>query len=116
MPITSSFQRDLVLLGALIFAAGGAMLAQAQQSSARNVFWSASDLVQVAENPGAKGAADQASTIPPKKPAPATTHARPHVEPELVAKNGYGEQPKLVRVSDEQIGIRYALLLRNSDG
>jgi hypothetical protein len=37
------------------------------------------------------------------------------VEPELVAKNGYGEQPQLVRVSEEQIGLRYALLLRDAD-
>lgn len=115
MPITSLSQR-LVLFGAIVFAAAGGVPVYGQQSSARNVFWSASDLVQVSANPGAKPAADQAQGIPPKKPAPTTTHAHPHVEPELVAKNGYGDQPQLVRVSDAQIGIRYALLLRDSDG
>ena len=115
MPITSSYQRGFVLFAAVIFAGASAALAHAQQSSARNVFWSASDLVQVSANPGAKPAADRPETSPPKKPATTTTHARPHVEPELVAKNGYGEQPQLVRVSDEQIGIRYALLLRDTD-
>jgi hypothetical protein len=117
MLITSSFRRASVSLGVVVFALAGAARVHAQQSSsARNVFWSASDLVQVSANPGAKPAADRPETSPPKKPATTTTHARPHVEPELVAKNGYGEQPQLVRVSDEQIGIRYALLLRDRDG
>ena len=116
MPITPSSHRSFVLLGAAVFAVAGALLAHAQQPSARNVFWSASDLVQVSENPGAKAAATNAPATPPKRPATATTHTRPHVEPELVAKNGYGEQPQLVRVSDEQIGIRYAVLLRDNDG
>ena len=115
MPITSSIQRGFALLGCVAVAAAGATLVHAQQSSARNVFWSASDLVQVSANPGAKPAADRAPAVSVKKPA-TTNHTRPHVEPELVAKNGYGEQPQLVRVSDEQIGIRYALLLRDSDG
>lgn len=114
MSITPLSQRGFVLLSCVAIAAAGTTLVHAQQSSARNVFWSASDLVQVAENPGAKPAADRGPATPAKKPA--TSHARPHVEPELVAKNGYGEQPQLVRVSNEQIGIRYALLLRDNDG
>jgi|CZKL01.1.fsa_nt_gi hypothetical protein len=91
---------------------------QGQQASARNVFWSASDLVQVAENPGATPASNpNPPAIPKKKPAkPSQTPSAPHVDTELVAKNGYGQQPQLVRVSSEQIGIRYALLLRDSNG
>jgi hypothetical protein len=115
MSISSPFRRAFVPLAA-VFAVAGCALAHAQQSSARNVFWSASDLVQVSENPGAKPASDQSQPAPPKKPPTATPHARKHVEPELVAKNGYGAQPQMVQVSDEQIGIRYALLLRDSDG
>src|SRR5579871_4062143 len=112
MAILSSSRFVVALLG--VFAFAGLTSAQTQQSSARNVFWSASDLVQVAENPGVKPTANQAQAVPPRRPAPA--HVRPHVEPELIAKNGYGEQPQLVRVSQDQIGIRYALLLRDSDG
>ena len=33
-----------------------------------------------------------------------------------MAKNGYGEQPHLVRVSADQIGMRYSLLLRDTEG
>ncbi len=105
------------LLALVLFVITVCAAANAQQPSARNVFWSASDLVQVAENPGAKPAATHAQNVLPKKPAATPApQARPHVEPELVAKNGYGEQPQLVRVSEEQIGMRYALLLRDSDG
>lgn len=38
------------------------------------------------------------------------------MDPVLVAENGYGAQPHLVRVSEDQIGIRYSLLLRDKDG
>jgi hypothetical protein len=109
-----SRSRHTALLVALSFA--GLIAIQAQQPSARNVFWSASDLVQVAANPGAKPNTDRAELTPPKRIPSSTAHPRPHVEPELVAKNGYGQQPQLVRVSQEQIGLRYALLLRGSDG
>jgi len=89
-----------------------------QQSSARNVFWSASDLVQVSENPAAKvNASASQPAAPRKKPAqPTASHAASHVDADLVARNGYGQQPQLVSVSNEQIGIRYALLLRDSTG
>jgi hypothetical protein len=116
MLITSSFRRASISLGVVALAIAGTARVHGQQSSARNVFWSASDLVQVSENPGAKPVVDRSLPTPAKKPSTTTTHTRPHVEPELVAKNGYGEQPQLVRVSDEQIGIRYALLLRDTDG
>ncbi len=115
MPIASLLKRGFVLAAA-VFGVVAAAGAHGQQSSARNVFWSASDLVEVAANPGAKLPVDHPSARSPKNPAAATTRARPHVQPELVAENGYGEQPKLVQVSDEQIGIRYALLLRDGEG
>ena len=115
MSNTSSCPRAFILLG-IVIALAGTALAHAQQSSARNVFWSASDLVQVSANPGAKPSANRAPATPPKKPAATVTPAHPHVAPEVIAKNGYGEQPQLVRVSDEQIGLRYAVLLRDSDG
>jgi hypothetical protein len=33
-----------------------------------------------------------------------------------VVKNGYGDQPQFVSVSDDQIGLRYTLLLRDNAG
>jgi hypothetical protein len=115
--LRSSSGLHSAVLGCLIAAFGGVTL-QSQQPSARNVFWSASDLFQVSENPGAKPAANPGQPpAPRKKPAPpAASHSNAHVDTELVAKNGYGQQPQLVKVSDEQIGIRYALLLRDSSG
>jgi hypothetical protein len=113
MPITSSAQRPFLLLAAL--ALSGPVLVHPQQPSARNVFWSASDLVQVSKNPGAKPAAFPPQTAP-KKPSTPPSHAGPQIDPEQIAQNGYGAPPQQVIVSHEQIGIRYALLLRDSDG
>lgn len=87
----------------------------AQKPSVRDVFWSASDLVAVAPNPGARKPARTAA--PPRKTAAASA-ATPHIAPQQIAQNGYGEQPHLVRASlqTQQIGLRYSLLLRGADG
>lgn len=109
-----------------------AVYAQAQSApeglTARDAFWSASDLVKVAPNPGAKAvaAATAAETVKPaKKPAKihiarhkaapkevdstneaaGTEYAESHhrnasqIDPQLVTASGYGAQPHLVRVS-----------------
>jgi|GEM_PF-362902 len=105
--------------------------AQAQSQdeglTARDAFWSASDLVTVAPNPAAKTAAAPAASATAKpakksakvhvakhKAAPkgidsapdaagtemAEQHrAGPQINPELVTASGYGAQPHLVRVS-----------------
>ena len=80
---------------------------------ARDAFWSASDLVSVSANPGARPASQNAVA---KRKAPAADVKTPHVDPNLIAQNGYGEQPHIVRVSSEQIGMRYSVLLRDSSG
>jgi hypothetical protein len=84
-----------------------------QQATARDTFWSASDLVQVSVNPGAS---PTPNPTPAPAPAPKPPHPRHHVDPALVVKNGYGNQPHFIPVSAAQIGLRYSLLLRNSDG
>ena len=83
------------------------------QHNARDAFWSASDLVAVSANPGARPGSVRAAAAPRRRPAPAPD-ARAHMDPILVAQNGYGEQPHLIKVSDEQIGVRYSILLRDS--
>lgn len=87
----------------------------AQQLTPRDAFWSSSDLVSVGSNPGAKPRSAQAQK-------PATSTARPReargTTAQMVAQNGYGEQPHLVRTSlkTQQLGLRYSLLLRGADG
>lgn len=80
--------------------------------SARDVFWSASDLVSVSANPGARKTSR--AVPPPRKTNAAATQ---HVAPQLVAQNGYGEQPHLIAASyqTKQIGLRYSLLLRGAN-
>jgi len=87
----------------------------AQQPTARDTFWSASDLVSVSANPAAKPAAKTLSHTT-KSTAPKQSQTGGHVDPVLVATNGYGQQPHLVRVSNDQIGLRYSLLLRDAEG
>ena len=103
----------------LLLATGSVSLAQ--QATARDAFWSAADLVSVSSSPAAKPRADSAKKAPAQRAAtthaaPKTDHSSAHVDPALVATNGYGEQPHMVRVSDQQIGLRYSLLLRDADG
>jgi hypothetical protein len=105
-----------------LFATAGSGTLMGQQSSARNMFWSASDLVRVSANPGAETVLKSAPPAATDKKSDKTTapvrtgHSKPHVDPALVEKNGYGAQPQFVAVSDDQIGIRYSLLLRDSAG
>ncbi len=86
---------------------------QAQKASPRDAFWSASDLVSVSANPGAKRAVK--TTAPQHRPA---AKESVHIAPQLIAQNGYGEQPHFIRTTlkTQQIGLRYSLLLRGADG
>ncbi len=104
--------RASFLVAGLLFATAASSPVWAQHN-ARDTFWSASDLVSVSVNPGARPAAQ--STPPRRKPTASADTKTPHVDPVLVAKNGYGEQPHLVRVSADQIGLRYSVLLRDSN-
>jgi hypothetical protein len=105
--------RISLVLGVLLATAGGMPLT-GQQPTPRDTFWSASDLVQVSPNPGASPAPNP-TPAPPRTPKP-NPHARPHVDPALVVKNGYGGRPHFVPVSDDQMGLRYSLLLRDGAG
>jgi hypothetical protein len=103
----------------VLFAAG---VASAQQQSAppemnaRDVFWSASDLVSVAPNPGTTNAT--AAKPPVKKPVVVEkthTQVRHQLDPKMVAANGFGAQPHLVSLTSDRIGLRYTLLQRGPD-
>ncbi len=92
----------------------------AQQLTPRDAFWSASDLVSVASNPASKAGRSTRPATPPQKPAgsagPRTRD--PRATAQLVAMNGYGEQPHLVRTNlkTQQLGLRYSILKQQPDG
>ena len=87
--------------------------AQGQQLTPRDAFWSASDLVSVSNNTGAAKPPATPKAHPARAPKPAQEK---HIDPVVVASNGYGAEPHLVNVSSEQMGLRYSLLLQNAAG
>jgi hypothetical protein len=88
--------------------------------SARDVFWSASDLVSVAPNPGTTGAgATKLSSAPPKltvTPRKSGTTGKHQIDPQAVVTNGYGARPHLVSLSSDRLGLRCTLLQRDASG
>jgi hypothetical protein len=86
----------------------------AQQLTPRDAFWSASDLVSVSSNPGAK------ASRPAQKPPTAGMKPRDttRASAQTVAQNGYGAQPHIVHtdLKTQQLGLRYSVLLRGADG
>lgn len=103
--------------------AAGAVSAQQQSAApemnARDVFWSASDLVSVAPNPGTTNAAaakpPAQKTVSVAKPHKPPTTVKHQVDPQLVAANGYGAQPHLVSLTSTRLGLRYTLLQKSPD-
>ena len=128
----------------LSFGVAGVYAQQQDGLTARDAFWSASDLVTVAPNPAAKAAppAHPAAKKPAKPivaakhkaapvkdvestvdaaPAMASNNSRPavQIDPQMVTASGYGAQPHLVRASmtaAQPLGLRYTLLQRQSGG
>jgi len=93
---------------------------QAQAPSARDAFWSASDLISVAPNP----AAHQQTSHPHPAARSAQTSRATAAEPssarvvkavQMVSDNGYGAAPHLVLAAAHRLGLRCSLLLRDSD-
>jgi hypothetical protein len=88
--------------------------------SARDIFWSASDLKSVTPNPGTTGAgAAKPPTAKPRKVNPSNkpgTTPKHQIDPQTVVANGYGAQPHLVHLSSDQLGLRYTLLQKDPGG
>jgi hypothetical protein len=121
----------LLSSSALLFFA--VMVAQAQDDglTARDAFWSASDLVTVAQNPAAKTTPPPATTKKPTKPVivakkkttqpteGASANDTVQIDPQIVTASGYGAPPHLVEVSAKSLqplGLRYTLLQQRSGG
>jgi len=88
--------------------------------SARDVFWSASDLVSVTPNPGTTGTgATKLSNAPPKKPVTpkkSGTTPKRQIDPQSVVANGYGARPHLVSLVSDRLGLRYTLMQKDPGG
>ena len=131
----------LLILALLVALNDAGAKAQDDGLTARDAFWSASDLVTVAQNPAAKATPPASSAA--KKPvktvsvakrktsqakADSTTEtsnlepadqssASPQIDPQTVTASGYGSQPHLVPVSatsPQPFGLRYTLLQQRS--
>jgi hypothetical protein len=96
----------------------------AQSPSARDAFWSASDLISVSPNPAAHARPRTHTTPPPQKTPVSSSSASAPSAPqdsretqvaELVADNGYGAAPHLVRASENRLGLRCSIMLRGPD-
>lgn len=86
----------------------------AQQHTARDAFWSSSDLITVTPNPGAK----KHNTPRPRAAQTSDAGSAPSNSVkavQLVSENGYGAAPHLIRAED-RLGLRCSLLLRQTDG
>lgn len=106
--------------------------AQEPQLTARDAFWSASDLVKVTPNPASQsGPAEMPSdadpAAPPAPPAPvkspgneSLTKTKPaHIDPNTVPQNGFGKKPHLAHMAatvPQPLGLRYTVLRQDADG
>jgi Domain of unknown function (DUF4384) len=110
-----------VALTAILAGISWVAVAQQPELHARDVFWSANDLVAVSPNPGAKQAAQSkpASAEATHKPMAHRGSAKKppskQIDPGSVTANGYGAQPHLVKLSEERLGLRYTILLKTTD-
>ena len=114
-----------VFLPAAAFAMMFPCALSAQQFTARDAFWSASDLISVAPNPAAhkpveahprpkqssigemSGGTDSGRT---GKPSRGNTEVA-----QLVMANGYGAAPKFVRAAENRLGLRCSVMLRGAN-
>ena len=97
----------------------------AQQFTARDAFWSASDLITVAPNPATHKATNthshprQGTTTEMSGGANSNRAGKPQRDnteiAELVSANGYGATPKLVRAAENRLGLRCSIMLRDAN-
>ena len=84
----------------------------AQELTARDVFWSSSDLIRVTPNPAAHKPVDS-NPHTQKPPVEQTTFQSKAGQ--LVVQNGYGAAPQVVHTPKPRLGLRCSLLLRGLD-
>jgi hypothetical protein len=96
----------------------------AQQLTPRDAFWSSSDLITVTPNPAAhkqtqshpRAHPQQAGATPSQgAPSGGAQLQRTTQVAQLVAENGYGAAPHLVRSAEDRLGLRCSVMLRGAD-
>jgi hypothetical protein len=109
--------RNYVLLAAA-FAIVLPCVLSAQKPTARDTFWSASDLITVAPNPAAH---KHVEAHPHPRQDGGTEMSGGAAQPQgntqvaqLVVANGYGAAPLLVRTAENRLGLRCSVMLRNA--
>jgi hypothetical protein len=115
------------VLPILTFTMLAAVSLQAQKTSARDAFWSSSDLITVEPNPAAHkrtvthaqntgSAGSQPGASGPIGGLQAGDTLRVRKVNQLVAENGYGSAPHLVRTSEDHLGLRCSVMRRSAAG
>jgi hypothetical protein len=115
-----TFPKQVVLAVTLSVLVPVSIFAQ-KKTSARDAFWSATDLITVTPNPGVHKRT--VSTHPQSSGSdtgqvPAENAPRVSKVEQLVAENGYGAAPHLVRasVSEDHLGLRCSVMRRDAAG
>jgi hypothetical protein len=91
-----------------------ALPAQPQQLTARDAFWSSSDLITVDPNPGTPEHLNTLGNV--SAPGIVQRSPQPSKAEKLVTQNGYGTAPRLVSGGPVHLGLRCSILLRQTDG
>jgi len=115
--------RNRIWLAGFAVALNVSLTAQ-QKNSARDTFWSASDLITVAPNPAAHKHVESNNRPRPRSPAENQSLAQGTAVKtpqsgdtqlaELVTTNGYGAAPHFIRTSESHLGLRCSVMLRNA--
>jgi Domain of unknown function (DUF4384) len=96
----------------------------AQQHTARDAFWSSSDLITVTPNPGSHKQSTPRPRAPKTSDSGSTTGLNHNADSapsnsvkavQLVSENGYGAAPHLIRATEDRLGLRCSVLLRQTD-
>jgi hypothetical protein len=116
--------RNRILPAAALAVVLNLALSAQQKATARDTFWSASDLITVAPNPAAhkhvesnphprqrSGTETSGGALGslPGRQQPANTQVA-----QLVMANGYGAAPHLVRSAEDRLGLRCSVMLRDA--
>lgn len=111
----------------LTFTMLAAATLHAQKTSTRDAFWSSSDLITVAPNPAAHKRAvthaqnagstgSQSGESSPIGGLQSGNTPRMTRVSQLVAENGYGSAPHLIRTSGDHLGLRCSVMRRSAAG
>ncbi|MGB6686931.1 MAG: DUF4384 domain-containing protein [Terracidiphilus sp.] len=91
-----------------------------QQLTPRDAFWSSSDLITVTPNPAAHRQTQSHARTHPQQTGEAGSQGggqqqRNAQVAQLVAENGYGAAPHLVRSAEDRLGLRCSVMLRDAN-